>query len=269
MRKGRAVRGTVRAGLAVAISAVVLLSGTSVARADTAITEPSSEPVEVTVADDGWPAAVTVTSTGWEPYQSVYIEQCNDRTPEDEGWSPAVDCDPGSAPAAAIADENGVVTFAGDDPNHAFRPFVGASPQRSFNCLGPDAPSPENEIEADFRECQLRVSSSNTGSTSDQVFLVLELPNQAREWSPEIVPGAPAQAGATSGPGSEGGGDGSAIGPGATDASSALATSDTGSDAESDGLAAPAIAGLLIVAAALGAGAFLLVRRRRTRQVAA
>ena len=34
-----------------------------------------------------------------------------------------VDCDLGSSPAAAVADEHGVATFAADDPNHALVPL--------------------------------------------------------------------------------------------------------------------------------------------------
>jgi hypothetical protein len=255
-----------RAAVAAAMGALTALVGMSAAAADTRITEPSEDPVTVTVADDGWPAAVTVKADGFEPFQSVYIEQCNDRTPEDADWSPAIDCDPGSAPAAAIADESGVVVFAADDPNHAFRPFVGASPQRSFNCLGPDAPSPDNELEQDFRECQIRVSSNNTRSTSDQVFLRIELPNKAKEWSPEIVPGAVTSDQPGSGSQTASGSGATETGSGKDGASNELASSGSdASDSESDGSAAPAIFGLVLAAAALGVGGFLLVRRRRTR----
>ena len=88
---------------------------------------------------------------------------------------PAVDCDFGSAPAAAIADTAGTVTFTATDPNHALQPFVGASPQGLFNCLPPGGASPKNDL-TDFRDCQVRVSSNNTRSTSDQVFVHLRLP---------------------------------------------------------------------------------------------
>jgi hypothetical protein len=267
--KGRGWRGASRAAVVVAGALLTLALGASVAAAEPAFIEPSSDPVRVTVADDGWPAAVTVKVGGWEPYENVFIEQCNGRTPEDADWTPAVDCDPGSAPAAAIADESGVATFAADDPNHAFRPFVGTSPQRSFNCLGPDAPSPDNEIDVDFRDCQIRVSPSNTQSSSDQVFLRMELPDKAREWSPEIVPGAVTSQEA---PGSGRETGSAAAGTGSDQDTAANASASSGSragDSASDGLAAPAVAGLLFVAAALGVGAFFVVRRRRTGQVTA
>jgi hypothetical protein len=258
------VRGLTRALAAFAIVGATLALGSHAAGADPRVEEPTDDPVVVEVADDGWPAAVTVTVSGWEPYQSVYIEQCNGRTPEDDDWSPALDCDPGSAPAAAVADDAGVATFRADDPNHALRPFVGASPQRLFNCLGPDAPSPDNEIDADFRDCQIRVSSNNTRSTSDQVFLRLELPNKAKEWSPEIVPGAVVQSTPADG---DGAGTGSAAtdgtSAGASDARAASAT--TTNEADSDGSNLPVVVTLIVVAGVLGVGTALLVRRHRNR----
>ena len=75
--------------------------------------------------------------------------------------APQPDCDFGSAPAAAIADTDGTVTFSATDPNHAFHPFVGASPQELFNCLPPGAASLNNGL-TDYRDCQVRVSTNNT-----------------------------------------------------------------------------------------------------------
>lgn len=239
------------------VGAVVLTAGPVMA---TSITDPSGDVVTVTVKD-GKAAPFTVVAKGFEPYQSVYIEQCNGRTPADDPWDPAIDCDFGSAPAAAIADTAGTVTFTATDPNHALRPFVGASPQGLFNCLPPSAASPKNDL-PDFRDCQVRVSSNNTRSTSDQVFVHLRLP---------VLPvGAPA---GQSGAGSSGSGqvasDQSGSGHNASDRSSRGGSGQSASDPSGSSQSkVPYIGALALVALATGAAAFVLYRCR-TRRVAA
>jgi hypothetical protein len=266
-RAGSTVRGVIRT-LVVAATCMLAVAIAAPAAGAASIIGPADDPVVVTVDDAGYPAPFTVQVRGYEPFQSVYIVQCNGRTPEDDDWRPAVDCDVGSAPAAAIADESGVATFAADDPNHAFRPFVGPSPQRSFNCLGPDAPSPKNELEDDYRNCQVRVSSNNTRPTDDQVFLRMQLPNKAREWSPEIVPGVVTPNASTDGPAGETAADPAGSGQAAASGELAASRSEAG-ESKSDEVPATSIGVLVLVAVALGVGTFYLVRRRRTRQVAA
>lgn len=239
------------------VGAVVLTAGPVMA---TSISDPSGDVVVVTVKD-GKAGPFTVVAKGFEPNQSVYIEQCNGRTPADDGWEPAVDCDFGSAPAAAIADTAGVVTFSATDPNHALQPFVGASPQGLFNCLPPSGASPKNDL-ADFRDCQVRVSSNNTRSTSDQVFVHLRLP---------VLPAA-APAG-QSGSGSSGSGqvgsDPSGSAKSTSGHSSQGGSGQTVSDPSGSSQSkVPYIGALALVAVATGAAAFVLYRRR-TRRVAA
>jgi len=213
------VRAIVRVFIGSVVALCALTVATPTAFAATTITEPSGL-VTVGVAADGYPAPVTVSAKGFDPYESVFVEQCNGRTPEDDNWSAQVDCDPGSAPAAAIADANGVATFSATDRNHAFRPFVGPSPQGSFNCLGPSAPEPNNHVDS-FRNCQIRVSSTNSQSTADQAFVRLKLPNNAKPWDPSIVPGVVAAAGAKSGSGAGAAGAGSSAKHGSSSGDSA------------------------------------------------
>ena len=58
----------------------------------------------------------------------------------------------------------------------------GESPQALFNCLSPDqaALGVVNSL-PDFRNCQVRLSTSNTNATSDQQFLDLTLPDDVWE----------------------------------------------------------------------------------------
>jgi chitinase len=50
------------------------------------------------------------------------------------------------------------------------------SPQGIFNCLSPNDPAPSNGL-PNFRNCQIRVSTSNSAATTDQVFLRIQLPD--------------------------------------------------------------------------------------------
>jgi hypothetical protein len=263
-------RALPRAFVLALTTAAMLLLAAAPALAATAVTEPSDQPVRVGVDPQGYPAPVTVVARGFEPYTSVFIEQCNGRGPNDDHWQPGVDCDLGSAPAAAIADANGVVTFAATDRNHAFRPFFGASPQRSFNCIGASSASPKNELE-DFRDCQIRISTNNASATDDQVFVRLALPKEAKEWSPEIVPGPVAAAAPNSGAGSAAGAAaGTRTGHNTSSSNGQLASSHPSSgDSGSGGVSASSVGALVLVVAALAVGAYFLVRRRRTRRVAA
>ena len=68
------------------------------------------------------------------------------------------------------------MTFSSSDVNHRFKPFKGTSPQGLFDCraTGDPASAPG---QPSFTNCQVRVSSNNSTSTSDQVFFTLSLPN--------------------------------------------------------------------------------------------
>ena len=66
-------------------------------------------------------------------------------------------------------------TFSATDPNQAFRPFKGESPQQLFNCLAPGQAAPNNGLK-NYTNCQVRVSSNNTAVTADQAFLTMTLP---------------------------------------------------------------------------------------------
>ncbi|HEV7524791.1 MAG TPA: hypothetical protein VGP92_07490 [Acidimicrobiia bacterium] len=152
---------------------VVLLSVIGGARASAStIMEPAHAPVVVSVATSGPPAAVTVVASGFSSGALVYVEQCDGVAPTTPQWSPTADCDLGSSPAPVIADGRGIATFAASDKNHAFRPFVGESPQSIFNCLAPGRPAPANGL-ASSTKCSLRVSTNNAAATGDQAFLAV------------------------------------------------------------------------------------------------
>lgn len=120
---------------------------------------------------------VAIRATGFPAGSQVFVEQCDGVDPTSIGWDATIDCDLGSSPAPAIADSSGKVFFDPTDANHAFRPFTGASPQGLFNCLGPTPASPVNGL-TDYRNCKIRVSTSNQIATADQQFITnLTLPD--------------------------------------------------------------------------------------------
>jgi hypothetical protein len=134
------------------------------------ITSPHGNPYVVATDAHGVPVPFTISVSGFQPRSIVYVEQCNGRPTSAPNWSPTRDCDIGTSPAGAITDAKGNATFLANDRNHALHPFAGAGPETLFNCLSPKAASPNNGSK-DYRQCQIRVSSSNVFSTSDQAFL--------------------------------------------------------------------------------------------------
>ena len=132
--------------------------------------QPPSSPVVVAVPPSGRVATLEVVASGFASGALVFVEQCDGVSPDQAQWSPTTHCDLGSSPSPAIADAHGVATFPATDRNHAFRPFVGESPQSLFNCNAPARPMPTNGL-PDFSHCTLRVSTSNTVVTGDQSFL--------------------------------------------------------------------------------------------------
>jgi hypothetical protein len=269
------VRAFVVAASFLAATVVAPALNATSAYATATVTEPSGSTVKVAVDASGYAAPFTVRARGFEPYENVYIEQCNGRPPSAEHWSATLDCDLSSAPAPAIAGTDGTVTFLASDPNHALHPFVGESPQALFNCLAAKGVSPANGM-PDFRDCQLRISSSNTAGTDDQVFLTLALPDGARNgWSSPEFPGSKqsgsGQAGskpsgsgqAGSKPsGSGGAGSGGAAAPG----SSGLASSGSGSGTSS-GSSFPYAAVLALVALVAAGATFFLLHKRRSGEL--
>jgi hypothetical protein len=153
-----------------------LVLGAEPAGAATSITTPSTNPFVVPGDAGGIPQAFTVSATGFSAGVNVFIEQCDGVSPTAQGWDPTINCDLGTSPAAAIADGTGSVTFDVADLNHKFTPFKGPSPQGIFNCLSLNDPSPANGL-PDHRLCKIRVSTNNSASTADQVFLPLVLPD--------------------------------------------------------------------------------------------
>jgi len=232
------------------------------------IIEPSATTVEVGLDAEKYPAPFTVVAEGFEPYENVFVEQCNGRPPSAADWTPTIDCDLGTAPAAAVADLNGRVTFAADDRNHAPFLFVGPSPQELFNCLSPKGTSPGNSME-DFRNCQLRVSSSNTEGTDDQVFLTLQLPEGARPGIRKTPEPIVATAGAADPSKSSATKSGSSTGSGSDAAASGELASGTSSAGSGSSSSFPYSAVLIpTVLVALGIAYFVL-RKRRSGRVAA
>jgi hypothetical protein len=159
----------------VGIGAIVALGLTfapALGRADatTAISEPRGNPYHVPLDAQGRPIPFTVAVAGFPAGSLVYVEQCDAQPPSATNWAPTRNCDIGSSPAAAIVDGKGQARFDAGDRNHAFQPFVGLGPESLFKCLTAGAAPAKNGL-SEFRSCQIRVSSNNSQSTADQVFL--------------------------------------------------------------------------------------------------
>ncbi|HEV7526679.1 MAG TPA: hypothetical protein VGP92_17060 [Acidimicrobiia bacterium] len=158
-------------GAAIGFGAVVINAGAS----------PSPETgTNLNVLGDkiGHPLAVRISGSGFAPGSLVYAEQCDGTDPAGVGWSPTSNCDLGSSPSPVIADDSGKAVLLATDANHAFKPFKGESPQSLFNCLSPNqATLTASNGLSDYRNCQVRLSSNNVASTSDQQFFDLTLPD--------------------------------------------------------------------------------------------
>jgi hypothetical protein len=147
-------------------------------------TAPATNPFNVPGDAAGVPQSFTVTVSGFSPGQTgLVVEECDGVASTAPGWSPTTHCDNGTSPSPATADGNGVVTFPANDPNFGFTPVKGNMPSHGFNCIAPSDP-PSNNGHPDFTNCQVRVSSNNAASTSDQQFLTMVMPAA-------IVPTAP------------------------------------------------------------------------------
>jgi hypothetical protein len=252
-------------GLGLAVAASTTASATT-------ITEPSAKTVEVGIGDHGYAAPVTVKASGFQPFENVFIEMCNGRPPTGDSWMPSVDCDLGSAPAAAVADEKGVATFAADDPNHSLFPFVGPGPQELFQCFASGKTGPARAGIESYTNCQLRVSTSNNEATDDQVFVTLALPAGAKTgWGSPQFPKVPAAV--TSGSGASrsvtGGERPAKAGAAASNeaANATSASSGSGASSSDDFPMLPVVLSIVVVAG--GAVTVLVLHKRRSGRVAA
>lgn len=183
-----------RAGTIVT-SAVALLALTAVvpgvAAAGT-IDQPRGNPVTAPVDATGTLQPMTVVASGFAPGALVYVEQCDDTAPSSPQWDPTINCDLGSSPSPVTADARGVATFPASDVNRAFRPFVGPGPQAQFSCVAGGTPARAST--PTFSQCAIRVSTNNTARTTDQAFVTLAFPANAKNGPPPpatTVPVAP------------------------------------------------------------------------------
>jgi hypothetical protein len=164
---------------------VAVLLTAAATRADAAsFTEPHGSPIHVTTDAQGHPKALIVAVAGFAPGALVYVEQCDGVDPNSHGWDPTINCDLGNSPAAVVVAHNGTATFDPSDASHRFVPFAGASPQSLFNCVPSGDRAPANGLPS-FPSCQVRVSTSPTLATPDQIFLTLALPRGANTPPPK------------------------------------------------------------------------------------
>jgi hypothetical protein len=160
----------------VGAGAVLALTATMTPAFAATKTGPTGTPFVVPGDAAGNPRPFTVQASGFAPDTNVFIEQCDGAAPSTPGWDPTINCDLGSSPAPVTSDSAGNVVFSASDVNHRFTAFKGESPQGLFNCLAPGQAAPSNGL-PNFGSCQVRISSNNTGPTSDQVFFTLRLPH--------------------------------------------------------------------------------------------
>ncbi len=168
-------------------AAVSLLLLASPASAGT-ITTPSSSPFTVPGDATGTPQSFTVSGSGFTQGQQIYIEQCDGVAPSTAGWTPTEHCDLGTSPSAVVVPASGNVTFPANDNNFGFTPFKGLSPQGLFTCGSPTDTDPNDGLPF-FKNCTVRISTSNTNVTADQAFITMTLPDA--ETPPPSTPEAP------------------------------------------------------------------------------
>jgi hypothetical protein len=162
--------------IAVASVVSVVLFSAGVAYAET-ITQPTGSPFAVPGDASGNPVPFTVVATGFPPSTQVYVETCDGVPSTATNWDPTIDCDNGASNAPVISSSTGVATFTAPG-NRQFVPVKGLQPTGLFACDAPGGPAttPAPTL-GDWTNCQLRVSTSNTGPTTDQVFLTLTMPS--------------------------------------------------------------------------------------------
>jgi hypothetical protein len=174
-----------RLAQAAIVFAALLTLGAAPAEA-TSFTAPTGSPIHVATDAQGHPKALAVSVAGFQPGALVYVEQCDGVDPASADWSPTLNCDLGNSPAAVVVTGNGTATFDPSDASHRFVPFAGASPQALFNCVPSGDRAPANALPS-FPSCQVRVSTSPTLATADQIFLALALPRGANTPAPKAT----------------------------------------------------------------------------------
>ena len=174
LRKIRLTTGLGR--LMIVVGMLLCIASLGVAFAATSITTPNTSPFLVPGDASGNPLPFTIVAHGFPVNASVLAEQCDGRPSSDKAWDVTTDCDIATSCAAVHADANGDATFPAADLNHQFKPVKDASPEMFFNCLSPNEADPNNGLES-WKNCQVRVSTNNSVSTTDQVFLTMTLPD--------------------------------------------------------------------------------------------
>jgi hypothetical protein len=229
-----------------------------------------ASPYQVTLDGGSHPRPFAVVVSGFAPGQQVFIEQCDAINPSTPTWDPTIDCDSGSSPAPVVVGSDGRATFAPDDANHRFTPFVGVSPQSEFSCLAAGGPvgNPSAAVPS-YASCQVRVSSNNATITSDQVMFPIALPAGA---TPPPVGGATSTTtGATSSTASGGSstsasasGASTTLRPAAGDRTSVGSASGSAAGGRGHGSSAHSIAWLIgAIVVVAGAGGYLWAWRRK------
>ncbi len=160
------------ARVAVLVGTLMALTATA-SPAFAAITQPTTSPFSVLADGTGAPRPFTVRASGFQPDDSVFVEQCDGTPVSDFGWDPTINCDLGSSPAPAIADADGNVTFSVSNLNHQFRPFKGDSPQGLFNCRASGEAATSSL--PSYTNCKVRLSTNNSIGTGDQQFFPISL----------------------------------------------------------------------------------------------
>jgi hypothetical protein len=128
-----------------------------------------------------------VSVSGYGASQNVFIELCDGKPSSTPGWSPGLDCDNGTSPAAGITDANGNFTFHANDPNHQFPPptvDLKHPPTGAFECFAPGESQPNDGL-PHWTNCQLRSSTNNGAATTDQAFITLTMPAASAQ-TPEV-----------------------------------------------------------------------------------
>ena len=161
----------------VALVALVVLVAPG-AQAATKVVEPRGATVTVRLNPKGVPIPFTIKVSGFLPEAEIFVEQCDGTSPENQKWSPTVDCDYGTQAAPLRADANGDATFPGSDPNFGFKPLRGESPEHLFNCLAVGDPDPHDGLSSSTR-CQVRIATNYTQVTSDQLFITMRFEAKA------------------------------------------------------------------------------------------
>ena len=176
MRRFLKAAALVSVGAAIGLSVVVANAGASGG-------PPSTQTMlNVTADANGQTLPVRVAGSGFTPGALVYIEQCDGTAPTAVGWSPTSNCDLGSSNAPALADSEWARRLPAGRREPRVRSLQGRESAIVVQLLVPQpAGAGRGQGLPDFRNCQARLSTSNTTATSDQQFFDLTLPDAVWE----------------------------------------------------------------------------------------